>query len=346
MLELAKAQAARGSQVTVYSAEDQTGSAQRDGFELRSLRCRWSGTARRFEFLIKCLRDVRRLRPEVLHFHSVPEASFFAHRIDARTVLSYDHYLFFRGKRTPLYWWFRQGLRRFDYLLPVSEYCLTNSVSYWGLEGARVRVLFNGVNLNQFHPDSAGARQWKQDLGLNDDPVVMYVGRVCRQKGTDVLLDAYVRVKEKMPNVRLVIAGPAERFGHATGSDLTARIAELGGIYLGAVEEDELARAYNLCDVFVMPTRTEEMFGMAAVEAQACGKPAVCSRHGGLVEVVCDKSGHFFPIGDSAALAEELVALLSNVELRQQMSAAARENAQRFDWNVLAADLEPIYAGH
>ena len=69
-------------------------------------------------------------------------------------------------------------------------------------------------------------------------------------------------------------------------SDLTRRISEVGGIYLGPVQEKDLAATYNLCDVFVMPTRSIEMFGMAALEAQACGKPVVCSQHGGLPEVI------------------------------------------------------------
>ena len=67
---------------------------------------------------------------------------------------------------------------------------------------------------------------------------------------------------------------------------------------------------YNACDIFAMPTRELEMFGMAAVEAQACGKPVIASDHGGLRETVPDTAGSRFRTGDAADLAAHLEALL------------------------------------
>jgi glycosyltransferase involved in cell wall biosynthesis len=173
--------------------------------------------------------------------------------------------------------------------------------------------------------------------------VVLYVGRVCEQKGTDILLRAFESLKARMSDVRLVVAGPNGQFGNYSESDLTRRIREVGGLYLGAVEECLLSSIYNLADVFVMPTRSLEMFGMAALEAQACGKPVVCSDHGGLREVVSPQSGLFFPVGDSAALTECLVRLLGDRDLCRAKAAAARNNALRFGWNNIAEDIDAIY---
>src|SRR5260370_37714934 len=112
-----------------------------------------------------------------------------------------------------------------------------------------------------------------------------------------------------MPRARLVVAGPPGQFGRTEGIPLTSRIAQVGGLYLGAVDESDLSAVYNMCDAFVMPTREYEMFGMAAAEAQACGKPVVCTRHGGLVAGVSERNGRHFTPGDAPELAAALVEL-------------------------------------
>jgi glycosyltransferase involved in cell wall biosynthesis len=343
MLELARLQVDRGNTVTVYSAGNDDSSAQFAGFDVKTVPCRYRGSLRRFEFLKGALKDLRDRHPDVVHFHSMPEGAAFAKSLKAKKILSFDYYIFRRGKSTPLYWWYRQALRRFNRLLPVSDYCLQNSKAYWKLPEDRTRFFYNGVNLAQFRPDPDSAKGLRSSLGLGDAPVIMYIGRVCRQKGTDVLLDAYSRLKKDIPEARLVVAGPTQQFGTSSIDDLTKRITNEGGIYLGAVEEEKLAAVYNLCDVFVMPTRMDEMFGMAAIEAQASGKPVVCSEHGGLIEVISKQSGLFFPVGDAQALARQITTLLLNPELRQRMSLAARENAKRFDWARLVEELDGIY---
>jgi glycosyltransferase involved in cell wall biosynthesis len=341
ILELAAAQASRGHHVTAYSAENQCSVTQFRGIELKALACRNGGLRKRFEFLIQALGDVS--AADVLHFHSVPEGAVLARKINAVKVLSYDYFAWRGSQFHPVYWGYREALKKFDCLLPVSEFCRSESLRYWRLPEQGTHVFYNGVNLEQFCPDAEGGRRMRSRLGLQESPIVLYVGRVCRQKGTDVLVEAYRRLQRIMPEPRLVVAGPAERFTNGGGNRLTESIAEAGGIYLGAVEEGNLAPLYNACDVFVMPTRKDEMFGMAAAEAQACGKPVVCSRHGGLVEVVSAESGRFFPAGNAAALADELASLLRSPEQCRCLSLAACANAQRFGWARLAEEAEQIY---
>jgi glycosyltransferase involved in cell wall biosynthesis len=101
---------------------------------------------------------------------------------------------------------------------------------------------------------------------------------------------------------------------------------------------------YNACDIFVMPTRELEMFGMAAVEAQACGRPVVASNHGGLRETVPETAGVRFRTGDAADLAAHLEALLDNPDLLGTLAAGARENAERYDWPRIAQRCQEVYA--
>jgi glycosyltransferase involved in cell wall biosynthesis len=84
------------------------------------------------------------------------------------------------------------------------------------------------------------------------------------------------------------------------------------------------------------------MFGMAALEAQACGKPVVCSNHGGLPEVISPKSGLFFPVGNAERLAESLRQLLEDADLYKSKMEASRPNALRFAWPQIVECLAHI----
>lgn len=343
ILEMAKAQSARGEKVIIYSADSAPGRTNCDGVEIRSVVCRHRMPIRDLEYMRKVLADLHSQAMEVLHFHNLPEGAAYFHSIRAKKVLSFDYFIFRRGKKTPLFWWYRRALRKFSFLLPVSEYCKRGYQAYWGVDGVPLRVLYNGVNLEQFSPDLVGGAARKRALGIEKERVILYVGRVCHQKGTDILIEAFQQLKQNLPNVSLVVAGPAEQFGNSNPTELTRRISEVGGLYLGPVQEKELAATYNLCDVFVMPTRSVEMFGMAALEAQACGKPVVCSNHGGLSEVISAKSGLFFRTGDQVALFETLRRLLRDKDLRDSMAAEARDSASRFEWGTIAEHVESIY---
>jgi glycosyltransferase involved in cell wall biosynthesis len=345
MLEIARVQVARGHKVILYSADENRAREEFDGIEIRSIPCKRTKIyLRDIEYLNGALRELKVEHVDVCHFHSLPEGAALLGDVRGVKVLSYNYFIFRRGKSTPLFWWYRNALQKFSRLLPCSEYCRIGSQEYWGIDSARFRVLHNGVNLDQFCPQPECAVAKKRALQIAGSKVILYVGRVCEQKGTDLLIEAYQRLKQKFAGIQLVVAGPAEQFGLPGESTLTRRIAEAGGLYLGAVEESDLASIYNLADIFVMPTRSIEMFGMAAVEAQACGKPVVASRHGGLPEVISQKSGRFFENGNAASLADELALLLQQEGLRTELANAARENAQRFSWPRIAEQLESAYS--
>jgi glycosyltransferase involved in cell wall biosynthesis len=344
MLEIAKAQAARGHEVVLYSADERASRVEHHGVEIRSIVCRRSMPLRDIEFTRKAVQELRAEPVDILHFHCLPEGTALARAIPAKKFLSFNYFIFRRGKRTPLFWWYRKMIGKYSCLLPISEYCMRGFKEYWRPLSVAVRVVYNGVNLAQFSPDPTAGDTRRHGMGIGDDErVVLYVGRVCEQKGSDVLIQAFERLQARVKNVRLVVAGPHDRFGNEGESDLTRRIRDIGGLYLGAIDESLLPSTYNMADVFVMPTRRLEMFGMAALEAQACGKPVVASDHGGLPEVVSPQSGLLFPVGDVAALTECLARLLEDRDLRRTKAVAARHHALRFGWNNIAADLDAIY---
>lgn len=347
--EIAARQAQAGSRVIVYSADSANKSEDYHGVEVRSLACTRTGLLRAAEFLIKSLRDVRALRPDIIHFHALPEgaafAKIFARGLSAKTILSFDYFVFRRGKQNPFFPWYRRALESFSSLLPVSDYCRRESATYWSIPQDRMRVLYNGVSLQQFTPDPRSAADRRAALGLEPHHfVLLYVGRVCEQKGTDLLVDAYAKLRAEGRPVRLVVAGPIGQFGHDGSDAITAKLQANDGLYLGPVDEAVLPSVYNMADVFVLPTRNSEMFGMAAIEAQACGRPVLCSNHGGLPEVVNPSSGLLFRSGDVDDLAQQLRLLMDDPSLRERFAAAAVDNARRFAWETITSDLQTVYS--
>jgi glycosyltransferase involved in cell wall biosynthesis len=347
MMELARCQTARGSSVVVYSTGSAVETRDVDAVEVRLLRCAAPYPFRHVEFLFRALQDLRarKERPDALHFHGQPEGGVLSRGLTGVKVLSYDSFYFRRGRDTPLGALYRRWLRCFDWLLPCSRYCLDESADYWDLPLDRIRLVYNGVNLEQFKPDPAGGAREREARGIRW-PMVLYVGRVCAQKGTHVLLEAFRRISRRRNDVQLVVAGPIEQFAsRASPTAWQARIAEVGGRYLGAVDEGALARVYNMADIYVLPTVRFEMFGMAAVEAQACGVPVIASDHGGLRETVPFSSGGRFPVGDDAALADQIERLLDDGVLRRSCAANAVRNAKQYAWPVICDALDPVYDG-
>jgi glycosyltransferase involved in cell wall biosynthesis len=346
IVELARQQAAQGHEVIVFSPGESAERRPHAGAEIRFIPCRSGPRLGWIELQVRAMAQLRKEPVDVVHFHGQAEGAFIGGRIRAPKVLSYDYFYFRRGLRGPVHACYRRFLGAYDALLPVSRYCEDESVRYWDLGGQRTRVVFNGVNREQFRPEPALAAQERERLGLRQaDRVVLYVGRVNRQKGTDVLIDACRALNARRDDTQLVVAGPLGQFGNGqTDPDgWQAQIEAVGGRYLGPVAEDRLVAIYNLADVFVMPTTAFEMFGMAAVEAQACGKPTVASDHGGLKETVPESCGGRFPVGDATALADRISTLLDDPAGYDRAAANALANAATYDWSAVAARLEDVY---
>ncbi len=188
---------------------------------------------------------------------------------------------------------------------------------------ADVRVVPNGVDTARFTPD--GPRR------TGTRPVVLFVGRLVRRNGWDVLLDAWRRAGLE-DRAELHVAG--------TGPDraaLRAAATPVGGIHLlGHVPDEELPARYRGAALVVVPTVTGAGFGLVAAEAAACGTPVVASDHGGLREAVRDGvDGRLVPPGDPVALAATLRELVDDPA---QLARLGRSAGRRDRSALRAAD--------
>ena len=347
IIELSKAQVAMGHEVVAYSAGQRDHAVRHHGVDVREDRCTCPCRGDTPSILLAFGAIMNRSpKPTVVNFHGQPEGSVLGWALHRPSVLFYDYFMY-RGLDLPVVGQgYRAMLRSFDLLLPCSEFCRERSVRHWGVDERQVCVQYNGVDLTQFRVDRVAGEAERKHLGLQG-PIVLYVGRVNQQKGTDLLLECWPQVKQQVPRANLVIAGPISQFGSGSSTPDAARwrrrIAQAGGVYLGPVDEGRLAGTYQMADVFVMPTRQNEMFGMAAVEAQACGVPTIASDHGGLRETVPPECGGRFRPGDAGELSTQIMSLLMDDARRASCGEAAAANAARFSWARVARALDRSY---
>lgn len=345
--EVASVQAAQGNHVTVFSLGDADREIDAGGYVVKELHCGLPYPMKHLQFQIRSVRGFMQhhISPEVVHFHSQPEGAFIALPARVKCVLSYDFFKFRRADSGPLFGLYRAILKRFDKLLPVSDYCLGESRQFWKLPSEYFEVIPNGVNPEQFHPDRLAGTEECKRAGIAG-PTILYVGRICEQKGSDVLLQAYELIRQKRPDIALVLCGPIGQFENVQDPrGWAARIAAVGGVYLGAVPDARLRGVYNMADLFVMPTVREEMFCMAAVEAEACGIPVLASDHGGLREVVPVTAGSRFEPGNPVALAAAALQILGDGESRKKLASGAFENSRQYHWSHVCEMLETTYRG-
>lgn len=213
----------------------------------------------------------------------------------------------------------------------------------YGLTSERVHVVTPGVDLDLFRPgDRALARE---RLGLADEPVILYVGRIEPLKGLDILIEA-VSMLDAAGSRLLVVGGTPGR--DAELERLRRRAHDLGiaerVTFTGALKQTDLPDYYRAADVFVLPSYSES-FGLVALEAMACATPVVASRVGGLKTFILDgHTGYLIPWHCPEPFAQRIDMLLSNPPLRETMGAAAAEHARTMSWGISADSLSRLYS--
>ncbi|MEM1212104.1 MAG: glycosyltransferase family 4 protein [Planctomycetota bacterium] len=195
------------------------------------------------------------------------------------------------------------------------------------------RVIWNGCDPTPARPP------------LEDDavPTAVCVSRLEKEKGVQVLIEAFGQAAGKVPAARLVIAGDGSMRG-----ELEARVAELGlserVTFLGRVGREQQTELFKAAWVQVAPSLWREPFGIVAVEAAFRGTAAIVTG-GGLAEIVEDgRTGYVVPMGDAEAMADRLVTVLSDRELAESLGRRGRERAERhFTLDTMAEQFLELY---
>lgn len=202
-----------------------------------------------------------------------------------------------------------------------------------GFQPARMHVSYPGVDHGTFRPPDSGAE--------TVDPTAVYVGRLRRYKGLDIVLRAVARLREEGVILRFVVAGQGddrerlERLARGLGlEDLVS--------FPGFVSEREKVRRLQRAWMNVYPS-PKEGWGITNVEAAACGTPSVASDSPGLRESVRHgETGFLVPHDDVEAWAGALRRVVEDADLRRRLGENAVRHAARFTWEATSTETEAI----
>jgi glycosyltransferase involved in cell wall biosynthesis len=184
-------------------------------------------------------------------------------------------------------------------------------------------IVANGIDWDRFEQlPRRGA--FRAGLGIGAAPLALFLGRVNFKKGLDLLVPAFAKLRRLHPDAHLAIVGPDnEGYGARVRQWIRDCGLEQWVHLVDRLDGPEVLQAYVDAEVFVLPSYTEN-FGMAVVEAMACGTPVVISDQVNIHHAVRDASAGLVTRCDIDEIAEAMAALLSDEARRQAMGAAGR----------------------
>ncbi len=206
-----------------------------------------------------------------------------------------------------------------------------------GMADERVMRWDRGVDTARFDP------ALREESLLPDAINVLYCGRITREKGADLLAEAFVRAREREPRLRLILAG-----GGPEQERLRDRVGEAAS-FLGWLEGAALARTYASADMFLFPSATDT-FGQVILEAQASGLPVIAVAEGGPLSLIEHRVSGLLCPAEADRLAEAMLELAGSPLLREHLAQGALRAARPRTWEHALARLADGYrralAGH
>lgn len=266
------------------------------------------------------------------------------------TLMSYLAALTLAGKRPQIIWHDR-GIKHYmlvkmffsfmvDFIITNSKYEM-NKLIKLGLPKEKITFIHDCYNLR--YPILVDKDpNLLTELGIRDNEFIIgTVGRIVAEKGYEYLLEAAKKVIQKIEKVKFVIVGDGP-----LKSKLENLSSEFGideNVIFTGFRKD-IDRFYLIMDIFILPSIYEQL-GDVSLEAMFYRKPVIASRVGGIPEVVIDgESGFLVPSGDSEGIANRILYLLANAEVRQKMGAAGRKRVEAyFTPERVGEEVEKVY---
>ncbi len=223
-------------------------------------------------------------------------------------------------------------------------------VEDWAVPRSKVVVLHPGVDTNRFQPAQPDHERRRQ-LGWEGRRVILTVGALQKRKGQDMLIRALPAILGTHPRALYAVAGEGWEFDDLQALVKTTK-TDAAVQFLGMPSDEDLVACLQQCDVFALPNRQVgwdvEGFGIALLEAQACGRPVIAGQSGGAPEtLVAGVTGEAIDCSTADSIARAVTALLGDEDRRQRMGHAGRDwVVSQFDWSVLVAQAEQLFRRH
>ncbi|OGO17510.1 MAG: glycosyl transferase family 1 [Chloroflexi bacterium RBG_16_50_11] len=232
-------------------------------------------------------------------------------------------------------WYLDRWFRKLDGRIAVSQVALNYVNKYFP---ADYEIIPNGVDTKHFHEGITPIERF------NDGKTnILFVGRLEKRKGFEYLLEAYKLIKPEVPDCRLIQVGPGVR--RRKKCEKYIRRYSIPDVnFTGYATYPDLPRYYKTADIVCFPATGRESQGIVLLEAMAVGKPVVASNIDGYSSVLTDGvEGIAVPPKEPEKLAEAVLRLIKNKQLREQMGNRGKPRAQQYDWPIIAGKILDFY---
>ncbi|WP_332631471.1 glycosyltransferase family 4 protein [Halalkalibacter flavus] len=273
---------------------------------------------------------------------------------NARIVLSMHNDMFKREKIEPEE--AAAAIEQLDKIITISNYIGTAITDLFPQAAPKIQTIYSGVDINRFAPPhSKDARDMRQAIrnehNLEGKKVILFAGRLSKNKGADVLVQAMPEVIKKHPDTALVIVG-SKWFSVNEVSDYVAYVRALASrlpipvVNTGFVAPSEIQKWFAAADVFVCPSQWEEPLARVHYEAMASGLPVITTKRGGNPEVITPNENGFVveQPEDPKAFADLIIPLLSDPKLSKKLGLNGRKLVEeKFTWDRVISDISGVW---
>jgi glycosyltransferase involved in cell wall biosynthesis len=218
----------------------------------------------------------------------------------------------------------------------IKEYLLD-----YGVNEEKVHWIPSGVDIEAFSPNPSS--MLREKLGLGDEKIILSIARLHPLKGLHSLVQAYGAVARNFSQTRLVILGKGPQEKELRDLAKQLNIEKNVSFLTEHVPHEKISQLYNSADIFAFPSIVEP-FGMANLEAMACGVPPIASNTGGMRDMLLQgKTGFLFTPGDVKGIEIALMAMLGDERKRGEMGTESRKRALEYDWRKIARQILEKY---
>jgi glycosyltransferase involved in cell wall biosynthesis len=221
-----------------------------------------------------------------------------------------------------------------DRVIVNSRYMYNAVIKWYGVDSRKIVVIPHGVDFKRFS-------ECKIKLALDGDPVVLYVGKLSKRKGIDILFQAIAKLRLELPGIKLHLVGS----GYLNYFQLLAKKLGIGklAVFHGYVDDLMLPAYYKSADFCVFPSKYES-FGIVFLEAMASGIPVIATPVGVAPEIIHhSENGILVEPNNPDMLASAILWLSHDRHLRIKLSQNALKTAARYSWDNIADQYIALY---
>jgi len=293
---------------------------------------------------------------DIIHVHSFPSLHFdlcwLAAKMKGTPIVATGHFdpnlLDEASERVHkrVYWnlWLRNALRGCK-LIAIINKEKKKYIENFGIPGKNITVIPNGVDLEELRSVSKkDVERLISKYKLKGKRVILFVGRICRSKGIDILIRAAKPMLEKDKSLVLMVVGPIDDHAYYKEVEKLAKLPNI--VITGGLERREVLAAFKNSSIVVLPTRGE-VFGITLIEGMMFKKIVIGSKVGGVPDMIDNgKNGYMFKVGDASELRKRLEYVLKNYgKLGKLRENAYRKAVSKFSWEKIAREIEGVYKG-